>query len=53
MASETNFSRICVIGLGYIGLPTATVFASEKIRVVGVDTNPKIIETISKGETHC
>lgn len=52
MASERNFSRICVIGLGYIGLPTATVFASERIQVVGVDINPEIIETLSKGEIH-
>lgn len=52
MASETNFSRICVIGLGYIGLPTAAMFASEKLQVIGVDINPNIIDTISRGEIH-
>ncbi|PLM50758.1 hypothetical protein CWM85_30180, partial [Klebsiella michiganensis] len=34
-----NFSTISVIGLGYIGLPTAAAFASRQKRVVGVDIN--------------
>ena len=40
------------IGLGYIGLPTAAVAAQHGIRVHGVDVNPKIVETINKGEIH-
>ena len=43
---------ICVIGLGYIGLPTAAMFASRKIRVVGVDINRHTVETINNGEIH-
>lgn len=43
---------ISVIGLGYIGLPTAAVFASRKINVIGVDVNQKAIDTINRGEIH-
>jgi len=42
--------RICIIGLGYIGLPAAAIFASNGYKVVGVDINSKIIETVKKGE---
>jgi UDP-N-acetyl-D-mannosaminuronic acid dehydrogenase len=47
-----QFKKTCVIGLGYIGLPTASTFATHGIQVVGVDTNPKIISTIQNGEIH-
>lgn len=40
------------IGLGYIGLPTAAVVAQFGIQVHGVDVNPKVVETINKGEIH-
>jgi len=46
------FEKICVIGLGYIGLPTAAVLASRKIHVVGVDVNPIAVETINQGKIH-
>ena len=46
------FKTISVIGLGYIGLPTAAVLASRKIKVIGVDVNQKAIETINRGEIH-
>jgi UDP-N-acetyl-D-mannosaminuronic acid dehydrogenase len=46
------FEKICVIGLGYIGLPTAAVLASRKINVLGVDINPKAVETINQGKIH-
>ncbi|MDF7679520.1 UDP-N-acetyl-D-mannosamine dehydrogenase [Enterobacteriaceae bacterium ESL0689] len=47
-----SFSTISVIGLGYIGLPTAAAFAARQKRVVGVDTNPQVMETINRGEIH-
>ena len=47
--SETNFERICVIGLGYIGLPTAAVFASRGLEVIGVDVNPRVVAAVSDG----
>lgn len=40
------------MGLGYIGLPTAAFAASKGINVVGVDINPKVVETINRGEIH-
>ena len=43
--------KICILGLGYIGLPTAALFATHGHEVVGVDTNKNIIETINKGIT--
>lgn len=49
---KRTFERISVIGLGYIGLPTAAMFASRKIEVVGVDVNPRAVDTINRGEIH-
>lgn len=46
------FKTISVIGLGYIGLPTAAVFASRKIQVIGVDVNKLAVDTINKGMIH-
>ncbi len=47
-----QFNTISVIGLGYIGLPTAAVFASRKINVIGVDVNQHAVDTINRGEIH-
>ena len=47
-----RFSQISIIGLGYIGLPTAAMFASRKIKVVGVDVNQATVDTINRGEIH-
>ncbi len=44
--------KACVIGLGYIGLPTAAIAAQHGIQVYGVDVNPKIVDIINKGEIH-
>lgn len=46
------FKRISVIGLGYIGLPTAAMFASRKIEVVGIDVNEETVDTINRGDVH-
>ncbi|MBL8076378.1 MAG: nucleotide sugar dehydrogenase [Anaerolineales bacterium] len=47
-----KFNKLCVIGLGYIGLPTASTFAMYDVNVIGVDINSNIIETLNKGEIH-
>ncbi len=47
-----SFNTISVIGLGYIGLPTAAVIASNAIRVVGVDVNQHAVDTINQGKIH-
>ncbi|MDQ9643455.1 UDP-N-acetyl-D-mannosamine dehydrogenase [Serratia marcescens] len=47
-----SFDTISVIGLGYIGLPTAAAFASRKKKVVGVDVNQHAVDTINRGAIH-
>ena len=47
-----SFETISVIGLGYIGLPTAAMFASRKKKVIGVDVNQHVVDTINKGQIH-
>lgn len=47
-----NFQKLCVLGLGYIGLPTASTFAVNGLKVLGVDINPGIVETLQKGHIH-
>lgn len=49
---EDEIKKVSVIGLGYIGLPTAAIFASSGVSVIGVDNNPAVVETINKGEIH-
>jgi len=46
------FNTISMIGLGYIGLPTATLFASRKKKVVGVDISQHAVDTINQGKIH-
>lgn len=48
--APTQFERVCVVGLGYIGLPTAAFIASKGIEVTGIDVNPAYVEAINKGE---
>ncbi|RTQ97920.1 UDP-N-acetyl-D-mannosamine dehydrogenase [Halomonas nitroreducens] len=47
-----EFNTISMIGLGYIGLPTAAVFASRRKQVIGVDIDPHAVATINRGEIH-
>ncbi len=47
-----NFQKICVLGLGYIGLPTASTFATHGIQVVGVDVNQRVLKTLNTGGVH-
>ncbi len=49
---ENNKPKICVLGLGYIGLPTASMFATHGHQVHGVDINPSIIKTLKEGHIH-
>ncbi|MFY9381412.1 MAG: nucleotide sugar dehydrogenase [Eubacteriales bacterium] len=45
-----NNIKICVIGLGYIGLPTSAMFATHGCQVVGVDVNEKVVDALNRGE---
>jgi UDP-N-acetyl-D-mannosaminuronic acid dehydrogenase len=47
-----TIKTVSVIGLGYIGLPTAAIFASRRIKVIGVDVVQKTVDTINAGEIH-
>lgn len=47
-----QFKHICVIGLGYIGLPTAATFAAHGVKVTGVDVNPYAVDMINQGKVH-
>ncbi|WP_025744971.1 UDP-N-acetyl-D-mannosamine dehydrogenase [Salinivibrio costicola] len=47
-----SFETISVVGLGYIGLPTAAMFASRKLKVIGVDVNQYAVDTINQGKIH-
>lgn len=47
-----KFKHICVIGLGYIGLPTAATFAAHGIKVTGVDVNQHAVDIINQGKVH-
>jgi UDP-N-acetyl-D-mannosaminuronic acid dehydrogenase len=44
--------KACFMGLGYIGLPTAIIAAQHGIDVVGVDINPKVVDTVNQGRIH-
>ncbi|GAA0315591.1 nucleotide sugar dehydrogenase [Bacillus carboniphilus] len=44
--------KICVVGLGYIGLPTSAIFAQAGFEVVGVDVNKKVVDSLNEGNIH-
>jgi UDP-N-acetyl-D-mannosaminuronic acid dehydrogenase len=45
-------NTISIVGLGYIGLPTAALFASRKLQVIGVDVSQNVVDVINRGEIH-
>ncbi len=47
-----SIQSVCILGLGYIGLPTAAVFASRKIKVIGVDINAEVVDAVNRGQVH-
>jgi len=52
MNSPANSDRVCILGLGYIGLPTAAILAQHDYSVLGVDVNLKVVDTINQGAIH-
>mgnify|MGYP001155605075 CR=1 FL=1 len=52
MKKVSDYQNICVMGLGYIGLPTASLLATKGFSVTGVDVSQKVVDTINKGEIH-
>lgn len=47
-----NNIKVAVLGLGYIGLPTAAIIASKGCKVIGVDVNQLVVDTINAGKIH-
>ncbi len=47
-----KFQTICVLGLGYIGLPTASTFATHGMKVIGVDVDQRVVDVLRNGEIH-
>ncbi len=47
-----DFKSLCIIGLGYIGLPTASMFAARGVRVTGVDNNAEVVKSLKAGKVH-
>jgi UDP-N-acetyl-D-mannosaminuronic acid dehydrogenase len=48
----SQFERVCVIGLGYVGLPTAATIAARGVTVHGVDLRSEVVERVNSGRTH-
>ncbi|EEF24667.1 UDP-n-acetyl-d-mannosaminuronic acid dehydrogenase, putative, partial [Ricinus communis] len=51
-ASMSDPKTVCVVGLGYIGLPTASLLGTKGYDVLGVDVSPRVVETINQGNIH-
>ncbi len=52
MKAANQFETVCVMGLGYIGLPTASLLATKGFTVTGVDVSQKVVDTINQGQIH-
>jgi len=50
--AQTKSLTVAVIGLGYVGLPLAVEFARAGVRVLGIDLDPKRVESINQGQSH-
>lgn len=50
--AEREFEKICVSGMGYIGLPTALVLAGRGYKIVGVDINENVVNMLNEGKVH-
>lgn len=48
--AANSFDKVCVVGLGYIGLPTAAFIASKGVNVVGIDVNERFVKLINEGK---
>ena len=50
--SPSHVRSVCVVGMGYIGLPTAATLAARGYQVHGVDVRPDVVDAIGQGQTH-
>lgn len=49
---DKEFKSVCVMGLGYIGLPTASLLGTKGYQVTGIDVSQKVVDTINEGKIH-
>lgn len=49
---RTKKAKVCVVGLGYVGLPLAVILAKRGFKVIGADINPKVVNCVNKGISH-
>ncbi len=49
---HSTINTVCVVGLGYIGLPTSATLASRGVEVIGVDVNPRVVAAVNAGEAY-
>jgi UDP-N-acetyl-D-mannosaminuronic acid dehydrogenase len=47
-----EFNKVCVLGMGYIGLPTASTLATHGLEVIGIDVNHQVLHLLEEGEIH-
>lgn len=52
LALESEFMKIGVVGLGYVGLPLAVVFAEAEHEVLGIDADPAKVDSLNAGHSH-
>lgn len=52
ISNSNKIQTVCMVGLGYIGLPTAAMFAARRTKVIGVDINQRAVDTINQGRIH-
>ncbi len=52
MNAVSDYKQVCVMGLGYIGLPTASLLATKGFTVTGIDVSSRVVDTINQGEIH-
>jgi UDP-N-acetyl-D-mannosaminuronic acid dehydrogenase len=47
-----KFKTVCVVGMGYIGLPTAAILATRGMNVIGLEVSQDVVDTINRGMIH-
>jgi len=49
---ENSIETVCIVGLGYVGLPLAIAFAEKKIKVIGIDKDSSKIDMLKRGKSY-
>ena len=49
---KNKTAKICIVGVGYVGLPNSVLFAKKGYNVIAADINPRIVELTNQGKSH-